>query len=48
MISNHGPQLELVKTIYNQSLKHRFKMLRNGKEDTNTGLPLRVDDFMTL
>eukprot|EP00029_Vermamoeba_vermiformis_P009114 TRINITY_DN443_c1_g1_i1.p1 TRINITY_DN443_c1_g1~~TRINITY_DN443_c1_g1_i1.p1 ORF type:complete len:330 (-),score=43.01 TRINITY_DN443_c1_g1_i1:78-1067(-) len=43
---------ELVKVIYAQSsnLKHRFKLLRNGKEDTNTGLQkaLNEDDFTSI
>jgi hypothetical protein len=43
---------ELVKIIYAQSvnLKHRFKLLRNGKEDTNTGLQraLNEEDFTSI
>jgi hypothetical protein len=44
--------IELVKIIYAQSvnLKHRFKLLRNGKEDTNTGLQraLNEEDFTSI
>lgn len=52
MEHNTNRVIDLVKLIYAQSanLKHRFKLLRNGKEDTNTGLKkaLNEEDFTAI